>query len=136
MGIMIYRSNFAIGQKLYRLTIDCTNNESDQAISIGRLLAAELINVRPQMRSIQLEKCLVRVLGTLPIDSVIKDIDVMFNPTYAVDVLQVLVNAYKQKQYSLIWPGTYKDGNLIYAEEGCSDYKAYYISDYDIICLI
>ena len=136
MGITVYRNNFDLGQKLYRLTIDCTKARTEQAASIGKLLADELINVRPKMRSMQLERCLMNVLGTLPPDSMIKDIDVMFNPSYAVDVLKVLINAYKQKTFSLVWPGTYQDGYLIYAEEGYRDYKTYNISDYDIVCLI
>ena len=80
-----------------------------------------------------MEKCLINVLNHLPENPLIKDIDVMFNPTYAVDVLQVLINTYKRKQYSLIWPGTLKDECLIYAEEGYRDYKTYNISDYDIV---
>ena len=63
-------------------------------------------------------------------------IDVMFNPAYKIDVLKVLVSAYKQKPYSLVWPGIYSDGKLMYSEEGYPDYRVYEIQDYDIMCVI
>ena len=136
MGTTIAKNSLAAQQMMYRLTVDCSCSNSGQAISISKLLSAELLNIRPRMRSMQMEKCLINVLNHLPENPLIKDIDVMFNPTYAVDVLQVLINTYKRKQYSLIWPGTLKDECLIYAEEGYRDYKTYNISDYDIVCLI
>ena len=87
------------------------------------------------MRSLQMEKCLVEVLKQFPENAVVKDVDVLFNPHYKVDVLKVLIAAYKQHPFSLIWPGTYKNGKLVYSEEGYPDYQVYEISDYDIICV-
>ena len=54
-----------------------------------------------------------------------KDIDVLFNPGYTVDVMKVLISAYKQRPFRLIWSGTYVGGKLIYSEEGNYDYKTY-----------
>lgn len=136
MGTTITKISFAANQIMYRLTVDCSKSNTDQAISISKSLSEELLNVRPRMRSMQMEKCLLNVLNKLPEDPMIKDIDVMFNPAYAIDVLHVLTSAYKQKTFSLVWPGTYRNGFLVYAEEGYRDYKAFDIIDYDIVCMI
>lgn len=87
MGTTIAKNSLAAQQTMYRLTVDCSSSNSGQAISISKLLSAELLNVRPRMRSMQMEKCLINVLDHLPENPLIKDIDVMFNPTYAVDEL-------------------------------------------------
>ena len=79
----------------------------------------------------QLEKCFVKVLESLPEQPIIKDIDVLFNPAYKVDVMKLLSSAYKQKQFSLVWPGSYADGKLTYSEEGYPDYRVYEINDYE-----
>ena len=52
------------------------------------------------------------------------------------DVLKILIEARKRKKYSVIWPGRFEDGKLIYAEEGYPDYKVYEIANYDITCVI
>jgi hypothetical protein len=67
---------------------------------------------------------------------IIKDIDVMFNPDYKVDVLKILIAARKRKRYSVIWPGRFENGKLIYSEEGYADYKTYNLADYDVTCVI
>jgi hypothetical protein len=84
----------------------------------------------------QLEKCFVKVLETMPEHPIIRDIDVLFNPAYKVDVMKMLSSAYKQKKFSLVWPGSYSDGKMIYSEEGYPDYRVYEIKNYDIMYVI
>ena len=103
--------------------------------SVGKELADELLVCKPNRRSMKLEQIFNTVLDRYPDGVTIKDIDVMFNPEYQVDVLKILIAARKRKRYSVIWPGRYEDGKLIYAEEGCPDYKVYEIANYDITCV-
>ena len=107
-----------------------------ETFSISSTLTKELLNIHPNRRTILLENCLGKIVSELPDNAVVKGIDVMFNPVYKVDVLSLLISAYKKKPFSIIWPGVYRDGKLIYAEEGCPDYKVYNVSDYDITCII
>ena len=95
-------------------------------------LADRLLACRPNRRSMKLEQIFNAVLDLYPDGVTIKDIDVMFNPEYRVDVMKILVSARKRKEYSVIWPGKFEDGKLIYGEEGYPDYKVYKIRDYDI----
>ncbi len=83
-----------------------------------------------------IEDCFYKVLSGLPDNSVIRDFDVLFNPTYQVDVVSIMVNVCKRKPFIAIWPGRFEDGKLIYAEETYRDYKAFDIKNYDIICVV
>lgn len=106
------------------------------AKSINIELAKELEALSPKQRTMRLEASLNRVLDALPENPVIKDFDVMFNPAYKVDVLNMLIAACRRKPFSVIWPGRYENGKLFYAEEGYADYKVFDISKYDVTCVI
>ena len=103
--------------------------------SVSKELADRLLACRPNRRSMKLEQIFNAVLDLYPDHVTIKDIDVMFNPEYRVDVLKILISARKRKRYSVIWPGRFENGKLIYGEEGYPDYKVYRIEDYDITCV-
>ena len=138
MGIVIERLKFPKDTYIDRLIIYQTalDDDKEKAFSVNKALAAELIKWKPTRRTMQLEKCFVKVLESLPELAIIKDIDVLFNPAYKVDVMKMLVSAYKQKHFSLVWPGSYADGKLTYSEEGYPDYRVYEINDYDIMYVI
>ena len=104
--------------------------------SFSKPLAEALLACKPNRRSMELEQIFNNVLDTLPDGAVIKDIDVMFNPDYKVDVLKILMASRKRKRYSVIWPGRCEEGKMIYSEEGFPDYKTYNIENYDITCVI
>jgi len=107
-----------------------------EAISMSKPLAEAILACNEKRRSMKLEQIFNTVLDKYPDYVVIKDIDVLFNPSYQVDVLKILTETYKRKKYSVIWPGTKEDGKLIYGEEGYPDYKIYEIKNYDITCII
>ena len=137
MGTVVSRKKLNIGLELFRLIIYTgSGGEAENAVSINKLLAQELVDLQPRQRTLQLETCFSKVLASLPEKPVIKDIDVMFHPSYKVDVMKILLSVYKQKPFSLVWPGNYEDGRLIYSEENLQDYKTYEINDYDIVCVI
>ena len=100
--------------------------------SISKELADELLACAPKRRSIRMERIFYSVIMKYPDGVTVRDIDVMFNPEYKIDVLKILISVRKRKKYYVIWPGRYEDGKLIYGEEGFPDYKVYNIADYDI----
>lgn len=59
-----------------------TSKEMADAVSINKMLAEELIKVRKNRRTMQLERCLSQVISKLPDGAVIKDLDVLFNGKY------------------------------------------------------
>lgn len=100
--------------------------------SISKEMADGLLACVPKRRSMRMEDIFYSVIKKYPDGVIIKDIDVMFNPEYKIDVLKILISARKRKKYYVIWPGRIENGKLIYGEEGFPDYKEYDIADYDI----
>lgn len=109
---------------------------SPQTVSVSKPLSEKIQGISPRSRTIRLASCFQSVLAQYPDNVVIKDIDVMFNPAYHVDVLKILTEARKSKPYSVIWPGRYENGTLYYSEQGYPDYKTYEVKNYDITCVI
>ena len=103
--------------------------------SVSKELADGLLACKENRRSMKLEQIFNVVLDKYPDGVTIKDIDVMFNPDYKVDVLKILIATRKRKNYSVIWPGKFEDGKLMDGEEGYPDYKVFNIADYDITCV-
>lgn len=140
MGKIIISDDFFYNNQegLLKPIIYCCSDENfeQECVSISFKLSKELEKINANRRTMQLEKSFCKVISDLPNDVVIKDIDVMFNPAYKVDILKILISAYKKKKFSVKWPGTYIDGKLIYGEEGYLDYKVYNVCDYDITCII
>ncbi len=117
-----------------RLIVYCEAIEKSVEVqSISKDLAEGLLACKQKRRSLRLEQILNNVLDNYPDDVVIKDIDVMLNPEYKVDVLKILISARKRKKYRVIWPGRFENGKLVYGEEGYPDYKVFNIADYDIM---
>lgn len=108
----------------------------EKAFSMNRPLSQALVKYRPEKRTMQIEKCFADVIADLPDNPIIKDFDVLFNPEYKVDVLNIMVNVCKKKSFSAVWPGRLDGNRLIYAEEQFRDYKEYDIGAYDITCVI
>lgn len=138
MGVIVESKQVHSTHGLFRFLIYTNRNNKllSESYSLNKPLAEELLKLKPNRRTMQLEKCLIRVLQSLPEEPIIKDIDVMFNPAYEVDVMKVLISAYKQKPFTLVWPGIYEDGRLIYSTENYQDYKTFEINEYDIVCVI
>lgn len=125
-------------QGLMRPLIFCNPAYCNQAnmFDINRVLAEKLMKIKPERRSIRLEMCFNQILSELPDDVIVKNFDVMFNPNYKVDVLQILIAANRKKSFSVLWPGKLSAGKLIYAEDGYADYKEFDVNNYDITCVI
>jgi len=140
MGVVLQTRKFYLQNQagLLKPVIFCCSyaDINENAVSLNKELAQALMMFSPKRRTMQIEKCFADMVAKLPDNAVIKDFDVLFNPGYNVDVLKIMVNACKAKPFSAIWPGTFEDGKLVYAEEGFRDYKTYDVNDYDITCIV
>lgn len=99
MGIIIKSNMLAAEKDTYRLLVYCSapSNLRDNAISINTKLAEKLLPLKPSRRTIRLEKCFNEIIDSIPEKSVIKDIDVLFNPDYKIDVFKMLTASCKRK---------------------------------------
>lgn len=140
MGKVVYMSSIENREitGLPKPVIYCSPNRAmiEGAASLNYALAAKLSDLKPKRRTIRLAMCFEEILRTQPDNVVIKDFDVMFNPEYKVDVLKIMVDVCKRKPFSVIWPGKYEDGKLLYAEDGYLDFKAFSVDEYDLTCCI
>jgi len=109
--------------------------EEKSAFSMNKLMAEALLELRPMQRTMQIGKCFGNLVVHLGEKPLIKDIDVMFNPDYKIDVINVLTTTYKKTPFTIIWSGDIDGNRLTYSEYGRPDYKTYSIEDYDIICV-
>lgn len=124
-------------QKISRLLIyQKLINEEMEVISISKVLSEAILKIEPKYRSMRLASCFNETIAPLPDGVAIKGIDALFNPSYQVDVLEILVEARKIKVFSVLWPGKYQNGELIYGEEGFPDYKVFDVGNYDIAFII
>lgn len=115
----------------------CPDEELEKnAIALNVSIAEKLITTKPSCRSFKLPSIIDTIIADLPEDSIIKDFDVLFNPDYQIDVLQLLIAACKKKEFAILWPGTYSDGKLMYAETDYSDFKIYDLDKYDVTCIV
>lgn len=137
MGIVISRAQLSpqSGSLKPLIFVDPDEALAKNAISLSLPLAEALSNASPKMRTIKMESFLLSAIKDQD-KPLIKDIDVLFNPAYEVDILLMLRNACKKKEFSVIWPGVYRDGYLYYAEHGYTDYKAYNLNNYDVTVII
>lgn len=135
-----YRFSFDNIDSFMKPIFFCTSieiEELSEAHSMNIPIAKELQKSgSSMMRTMKMESILTGIITKLGDNPIIKDIDVMFNPEYQLDVLRTLINVSKKKSFMVIWPGTYKDGKLIYAQEDYRDYKSFDLNNYDITVVI
>lgn len=60
--------------------------ESLQQVSLNEKIAALLIKIKPERRTMRLERCFQEVLTNIPENSCIRDFDVLFNPAFSISV--------------------------------------------------
>lgn len=123
---------------LMKPIIFCSPDEKQKqdAVALNVKVAEMLVKVKPRRRSLKIPSIIEAIIASLPPKSTIKDFDVLFNPEYQIDVLQLLITACRKNEFSILWPGTYNNGKLIYAEIGYEDFKIFKLDKYDVTCIV
>lgn len=62
----------------------------------------------------------------------VKNLDMLFNPEYKLNVLKYFINLSRNRLIFLEWPGKLKNRELEYSEINYSDYQKYNIDNYKI----
>lgn len=62
----------------------------------------------------------------------VKNIDILFNPEYKLNVLNYFINLSRNKLIFIEWPGQLKGRVIEYSEINYPDYRKYNIDDYKI----
>lgn len=93
----LLQSEIQVG--LMRPVIYCNERycENLQQVALNEKLAALLLKIKPERRTMRIKRCFQEVLTNIPENSCIRDFDVLFNPAYKIDVLQLLTVANRSK---------------------------------------
>lgn len=97
-----------------------------------RLLAYESQERKPPV----IEKEILTILRYVDEPILLKNIEILFDPSYYIDVLRLLININRRKKLLVEWPGIVTKEFLIFAEPNYKDYKKFLIDRYDITCII
>ena len=87
-NIIQYRLHQAESQVgLMRPVIYCDEKycEDLHQVALNEELAALLIKINPERRTLKIERCFQKVLADVPENSCIRNFDVLFNPAYKID---------------------------------------------------
>lgn len=103
---------------------------------LGEILSEKLSQYTSDKRSLMVLKELDNLLLSNSYSNMLIDkIDILFNPTYQLDMLRYFSKLARVKKVVVIWCGECSNNSLIYSGPGYKDYKNYNIKDYDIICI-
>lgn len=95
-------------------------------LSIGSVLSQRLLSVSPQRRPFMAPRVFNQMIQeNKPGPLVCNEIDLLFEPTLALDPLRLLREAGRHTTLIVFWPGTYSDGTLTYAVPGHGHYQAF-----------
>lgn len=132
-----------LGKYNNKAIILCTNYKQFEdyfkgfnEISLGITLSDKLMRYPIEKRNdILLREADKLLLKNSHKKVLVKDIDILFNPEYKLDVLRYFINLARVKNIVVVWSGIITNGYLQYSENGYLDYKRYLIKNYDIICV-
>jgi len=99
-------------------------------------LAQKLISYDPDKRGLFVTEEFNRIIDSLNEPILLREFEILFDPEFQLDVLKLFIQANRKKRIDILWPGKYKSQNLVFAESGYKDYKAYNISSYALSCII
>ena len=141
--IGIREVNEMLIQQENKVIILCTTYKSIQSIfkdfkiiSLGVILSERLLRYPIEIRnSILIQELDKLLLNTDDNKLLIKNIDILFNPEYKIDILKYFYSLARGKKVAIEWNGSIKNDYLQYSEIGYLDYKRYSINKYDIICI-
>ncbi|GAB4280589.1 MAG: hypothetical protein Kow0080_33660 [Candidatus Promineifilaceae bacterium] len=106
-------------------------------LSIGRELSQALLPIAPRQRSRQANRVLPELIFRhAPGPLLCADIDLLFEPTLALDPLALLREASRKVTLIVAWPGRYQNGVLAYAMSEHTHFRTWDKPDLCSHCII
>ncbi len=105
-------------------------------LELGEKLSYELIKIDQNERNRAVQKTMEYIFSESNTTKIIvTNIDILFNPSYRLDIIKLFIQLSRNKTVIVQWPGKLDSNNLIYSEPKYVDYKKYETNNYNIICL-
>ena len=135
MGAAIDRKFFrtrrtAIPQALFLLQSERLLPLDAATLNLGIAVPEALRAIPAARRSQALQSTVEQLLSALPVDVVLRRVDILFDPAWRIDVLKFLLAVGRNRRLYILWPGTVSSTILEYSEPGRPDYCRYDISGY------
>lgn len=107
-----------------------------KVIELGQVLSKELTKINKDKRNLEVVKTMGCIFSEIDVSGIIvTNIDILFNPSYKLDIIKLFIQLSRNKTVIVQWPGKLESNNLVYSEPKYEDYKKYEINNYNIICL-
>lgn len=112
------------------------NLKEIETVNLGLELSSALKEIQLDKRGNSVQKELDRILGNSNSSSLlVANIDILFNPSYKLNVLKYFINLARTKMVLVQWPGEMKGYVLQYSQINAADYVRYDLQDYGIACI-
>ncbi len=102
-----------------------------QHLHLNTELSKALMSIPVQERPLRIEQ-IIKVIIPIHSTVLVSEFEMLFDPRYKLDVLRLFCERSKSSRIAIIWPGTYEDGKLSYAEPEDPDYNLFYCDNYQI----
>ena len=106
-----------------------------QEISLNRDLAAKLMKLPIEQRSLSIMQKTREILGQNHSGVIIRDFEILFDPSYHLDVLKMFCELARHFRIAVVWCGSFHENTLKFAEPGYSDYHSYHVDHYAVYCI-
>lgn len=105
-------------------------------VTINESLSKALITYKKEDRLKYINYELDKIVSNIKENEfIIEDFDILFNPSYKIDVIRWIISISRNKKVIILWNGVIKKQSLVYSEVGNLDYKDYNIKNYEILCV-
>ena len=104
-------------------------------VSLNEKLSMSLIQYGLDIRDSKVLHELKRIIEESGSAVILTDYEMLFNPSYKLDVMKAFCDIARTKRFAVEWCGQSTSETLEYAEPGYQDYQKYDIAKYAIICV-
>ena len=99
-------------------------------LNVGLVLSERLKEIRKDERSEHIENEFMALITDGCKELILDRLDILFDVSWRMDVLRLLLKAARNKRLFVVWPGSVRGYTLQYAEPAAEDYAVYDVNDY------
>ncbi|HFT2185286.1 TPA: BREX-3 system P-loop-containing protein BrxF [Bacillus cereus] len=95
-----------------------TLNEDIYTVNLNLIISEALANISEEKYPLYVEEVIRETFDNPFKIYVLQHIDILFDPVIKINPIRLLENISKKSKVIVMWPGEYKNNQLVYAQEG------------------
>lgn len=107
-----------------------------KTLSLNTILSKRLLSLKEEKYYLYVIDEVNEIIQEEEGPLLITDFEILFDPSYKIDVLRLFIALNRRRKIAALWPGRYENNQLKFAEPEYEDYNTYNIEDYDLTCII